>query len=116
MNEKDIKDLFSAAWGFHDSRLVDIKYIGKESYTDPTIVQVLFTGCWECDILLEFKRDVTIHLSSDDYCGDEISSSTILIKDGFVYWINDIIEDISELKEYHTYFRARSLKWKMINY
>ena len=30
----------------------DIKYIKKESYTDPTKVKVLFTGCWECDILL----------------------------------------------------------------
>lgn len=114
MNEKDILDLNAASWGFHDSHLEDIKYIKKESYSDPTIVQVLFTGCWECDILLEFKRDVFIHFYSDDSYTDEITISSILIKEGFIYWVNDKIEDVSELQEYHTYFKARSLKWKMI--
>lgn len=115
MNQKDINDLYSAAFNFHDSHLIDIKYITKESYSDPTTVQVLFSGCWECDILLEFKRDVIIYFNSNDSFTDEIMIAKVLMKDGFIYWVNDNIEDVSELQEYHTYFKARSLKWKMIN-
>ena len=84
-NEKDAKDLLHAAWGFHDAELESISYKLKETYNDPSVVQVLFTGCWECDILLEFKRDVLIHFNIDDNCSYEIFDSNILFNDGYIY-------------------------------
>lgn len=114
-NEKDAKDLLHAAWGFHDAELDNISYKLKETYNDPSVVQILFTGCWECDILLEFQRDVLIHFNIDDNCSHEIMDSNILFNDGYVYWVDDYIEDIKELNDSYIYFRGRSLKWKMIN-
>lgn len=113
-NRKDATDLLHAAWGFHDAELQSISYKLQELYNDPSIVQVLFTGCWECDILLEFQRDVLIHFNVDDNCSLEIFDSNILFNDGYVYWVDDCIEDIKELNDSLTYFRGRSLKWKMI--
>ena len=114
-NEKDAKDLLHAAWGFHDAELDNISYKLKETYNDPSVVQILFTGCWECDILLEFQRDVLIHFNIDDNCSHEIFDSNILFDNGYIYWVNDYIENVKDLSEEYIYFRGRSLKWKMIN-
>ncbi len=113
-NEKDAKDLLHAAWGFHDAILDNISYKVKEVYDDPSVVQVLFTECWECDILLEFQRDVLIHFSINDHNTSEIMDSNILFDDGYIYWVDDYIENIKEINDSYTYFRGRSLKWKMI--
>lgn len=114
-NEKDAKDLLHAAWGFHDAELKSISYKLKDVYNDPSVVQVLFTGCWECDILLEFQRDVLIHFNIDDYNSYEIMDSNILFDNGYIYWVDDYIENVKDLSEEYIYFRGRSLKWKMIN-
>lgn len=113
-NQKDVEDLMAASWGFHDSYLADIKYLKKEFYNDPTKIQFLFTGCWECNILLEFERDVLMYFISDDENSGEILNSNIIFDNGFVYWGDECIKDISEITDEYTYIRGRSLKWKMI--
>ncbi len=114
-NQKDAENLLSAAWGFHDATLKSISYELRESVSDPSCVRVLFTGCWECDIVLEFKKDVLIHLNCDDSATpDDIMDSNILFHDGFVYWVDDCIESVDDITEEYIYFRARSLAWKMI--
>lgn len=113
-NEKDAKDLLVAAWGFHDAILDNISYKVKKFYDDPSAVQLLFTGCWECDILLEFQIDVLIHFNFDDDSSYEIMASNILFDDGYIYWVDDDIENIKEINDSYTYFRGRLLKWKMI--
>ena len=104
----------SAAWEFHDATLKSISYELKENYYDPSCVRVLFTGCWECDIILEFKKDVLIHFNYDDNTMPDIMDSNILFHDGFVYWVDDCIESVDNITEDFIYFRARSLAWKMI--
>jgi hypothetical protein len=113
-NQKDADNLLSAAWGFHDATLKSISYELNENYYDPSCVRVLFTGCWECDILLEFKKDVSIHFNFDDNTMPDIMDSNILFHDGFVYWVDDCIESVDNITEDFIYFRARSLAWKMI--
>ena len=113
-NQKDAEDLLSAAWGFHDATLKSICYKAKENYDDPSNIQVLFTGCWECDILLEFKKDVLIHFNYDDNTIPDIMDSNILFHDGFIYWVDECIESVDDITEEYIYFRARSLAWKMI--
>ena len=117
--KKDADNLISAAWGFHDAILERISYQtkdpAKEAYDAPSRVQVLFTACWNCDILLEFCGDVSIHFGVDDHTMPQIMDCNILFCDGFVYWIDDLgVASVTDITNEHTYFRARSLKWKMI--
>ena len=75
----------------------------------------MFGGCWSCEIILEFNRDVLIHFVSEDDCSNNFFSSNIIFHDGFVYWVGEDVESVSDIEDYLTYFKARSLKWKMIN-
>lgn len=112
-SQKDADNLLSAAWGFHDATFKSIRYF-RENYNDPSCVRVSFTGCYNCDIVLEFKKDVFIHFNYDDNTIPDILDSNILFHDGFVYWVNDSIKSVDDLTESYIYFRARSLAWKMI--
>ena len=113
-NQKDADDLMSVSFGFHDATIKSICYQLKEGFYDPSSVQVLFTGCWECDVLLEFKKDVLVHFNYDDNTMPDILDSNIFFHDGFVYWVDDYIKSVDDIAEEYTYFRARSLAWKMI--
>lgn len=112
-NQKDAEDLLTAAWGFHDAKIADIHYKISEHYEDPSSIQVLFTGCWDCDILLEFKTDILLHFNVDD---GYLMESNILFHDGFIYWVDEFIENTDDITEENIYFRARSLAWKMITH
>ncbi len=50
----------------------------------------------------------------DEYNSYEIMDSNILFDHGYVYWVDDNIENVKEINDSYTYFRGRSLKWKMI--
>ncbi len=107
-SEKDVESLKSAAWDFHDSYIESLHYqYGDERAT------VIFKGCWNCAIELMFGDIETVHLSRRDYY-DFIFSSSILFKDGFVYWVDDVVEKVEEITDDMTYFKARVLMWKMI--
>lgn len=41
--------------------------------------------------------------------------ANILFDDGYVYWVDEFIENVNEISDDFIYFRGRSLKWKMIN-
>ena len=113
-NQKDADDLLSAAWGFHDAVIKDIRYQMKERFDDPSYVRVFFAGCWDCDIVLEFKKDILVHFNIDDNNIPDLFEANILFHDGFVYWVDDSVDDVGKISEEHIYFRARSLAWKMI--
>lgn len=113
-NEKDANDLLEAAFWFHDSILDHISYKVQVNYNDPSVVELLFTGCWECDIMLVFESDVLIHFNRNDVDMYEIMDSNILFDDFYVYWVDDDLENINQIDDSFTYFRGRSLKWKMI--
>ena len=111
---KDAEDLLNAAWGFHDAEIDSINYILQENYDDPSVVQVHFIGCWDAEIILEFSGDILIHFNVNDTNSLEIMASNILFDNGFIYWVGEYVESINEIEDEYTYFRARSLKWKII--
>ena len=113
-NQKDAENLMSAAWGFHDAVIKSIHYKINEQYDAPSCVEVLFTGCWECDIILKFKYDILVHFKVDDNIILDILDSSILFHNGFIYWVDDYIQNVERITEQCTYFRARSLAWRMI--
>ena len=45
----------------------------------------------------------------------KIAGKVMGFNDGYVYWVDDYIENVKDLSEEYIYFRGRSLKWKMIN-
>ena len=113
-DQKDIENLMTASFGFHDAYISDIKYLKKETYDGQTTVQVLFSNCWESEFLLEFEKDVIIHMVSNDDYDNEIFDSTVFFENGYIYWVDEEIKNASEIQENFTYFKARSLKWKCI--
>ena len=114
--QKDAEDLLTAAWGFHDAYVKDIKYFDAIDTEDGTRkVQVLFGGCWSCEIILEFNTDVLIHFVSEDDATNDFYSSNIIFHDGFIYWVGDDVKSVQDIADYFTYFKARFLKWKLIN-
>lgn len=112
-NQKDADDLLAAAWGFHDSDIKSIIYEVKENYQEPSI-RVEFANCWNCNILLEFKEDVLIHYNANDAQIFEILESNIIFHDGYIYWVDPYVENVKDVTEKHTYFRGRSLIWKIV--
>lgn len=108
-NEQDMKNLMSAAWGFHDGVIEKIVENG-----DSDSLEVVFSGCWGSRITLLFQSDV--HFSSDETESQEfIFGSNVFFENGFVYWVDDFdINSETELiaaKDIR-YFKARTLSWK----
>lgn len=107
-NEDDVKNLMSTAWGFHDG-IIDKITFNYESDT----VEIIFSGCWGCKIILRFQCDVAIGFSN---CySDFIMSSNVFFENGFVYWVDDWeIKNEAGLVDAknRSYFKARSLSWK----
>ncbi len=108
-NEKDVEDLKSAAWDFHDSSIELFNYQHKSRS-----LTVLFEGCWSSKIELIFENIETAHFYSNDNLVEEIYSSSIFFNDGFVYWIDENIDSLENITDKMSYFKARSLKWKII--
>lgn len=108
-NEKDVENLMSVAWGFHDGIIEKITYNNKDN------IEVVFSGCWGSKITLIFQANPKAHVSFDDEYCYYVMSSNIFFEDGFVYWVEENqINSTEELNKYPSvnYFRARALKWK----
>lgn len=111
-NEKDADSLLELAFGFHDALIVDININNGSNYDDSSTVEVTFSGCWGCNVTLLFQGDILVHYLLDDECSNEIFDSSILFENEYIYWVDGSINNVTQLKDYHTYFRAKSLKWK----
>ena len=93
-------------------KLMKSNIIGNLNIMILSSVKVQFSGCWDCDITLVFERDILIHYPIDDNGTNEISGSSILFNKGYIYWVNELLDDISQIDNSFIYFKARSLKWK----
>lgn len=107
-NDDDVKNLMSAAWGFHDGIIDKITFNNKSD-----VVEIIFSGCWGCKVTLRFQYDVEIGFSN---CYKElIFSSGVFFENGFVYWVDDSeIKNEAKLVDdkNRNYFKARTLSWK----
>ncbi len=107
-NERDVENLMSTAWGFHDAIIERIVFDGEHDVAD-----IIFSGCWGCKITLRFQLGVEIHVSHDEFF--EIMDSNVFFENGYVYWADDYkIKSEAELtkKKNVTFFKARALSWK----
>ncbi len=109
-NEKDIDNLMVLAGWFHDACI--------ESHEEKDgVLYVLFDGIWGGKIEMWFSGDVEYDMTSvdleegnDPYWMD----STMLIKDGFIYFVDDADMEVEKIGEGYCWFKARNVKYHAI--
>jgi len=108
--EQDIKNLDWTTGGFHDAYIKEIKQNGDMLY-------VLFDGTWGCKVELWFSGDVEYDVSSRDpeKYDPYWFGSTILLKDGFVYFADEENLTAEKIKQGgYCWFKARNMKYHII--
>ena len=109
-NAKDIEDLEWASGGFHDAR------IAKEELLQDGTLYLRFDGTWGCEIEVWFSGDLEYDTSSrnpDNYDPYWLGS-TIILKDGFVYFVDEEDMTVDRISEGYCYFKARHMKYRII--
>lgn len=109
-SEKDIEDLEWASGGFHDAR------IAKEELQEDGTLYLRFDGTWGCEIEVWFWGDLEYDTSSRD---PETSDpywfgSTVILQDGFVYFVDDDDMTVDQITTGYCYFKARHMKYRII--
>ena len=106
----DIKNLQYAAFDFHDA------YIKEKVLQSDGNLYLLFDGIWGCKIEVWLWGDLEYDTSSRDSkdCDPYWFCSTILLQDGFVYFIDDDDVTIDEMKNGCCWFKARHMKYHII--
>lgn len=108
--QKDIEDLQCVSGGFHDAR------IAKKELQDDGTLYLRFDGTWGCEIEVWFSGD----LEYDKSCRDSDTvdpywfSSTLLLQDGFVYFVDAEDMTVDKITKGYCYFKARHMKYKII--
>ena len=107
---KDIDDLMWATGEFHDA------YIDKLEERPDGSLYVIFEGIWGCTLEVWFEGDVAYSTKNrDPQVGDPYwFSSTIILQDGFVYLIDDEDMTVEEDMDGYSWFKARSMKYRII--
>lgn len=109
-SENDIEDFDWATGNFHDA------YIEKEIMQDDGTLYLLFEGIWGCSVEVWFWGDVEYDTSSrGPYEGNQYwYSSTVILKDGFVYFVDEEDMTVDKINERYCYFKARNMKYRII--
>lgn len=109
-SEKDIKDLQWASGYFHDAR------IAEEKLQDDGSLYLLFDGVWGCSIEVWFWDDLEYNTSSRDPEKHDPYwyGSTIILQDGFVFFVDDDNMTVDKITEDYCYFKARHMKHHII--
>lgn len=109
-SEKDIEDLQCASGYFHDARIVE------EKLQDDGKLYLLFDGVWGCSIEMWFWGDLEYDTSSRD--PEEYDpfwyDSTIILQDGFIFFVDDDDMTVDKITKDCCYFKARHMKYHII--
>lgn len=109
--QKDIKNLEWASGGFHDAR------IAKKKLQDDDTLYLLFDGTWGCKIEVWFSGDLEYDISRRDPENDDPfcwHGSTIILQNGFVYFVDEKDMTVDKIEKGYCYFRARQMKYRII--
>ncbi|MBD5087174.1 MAG: hypothetical protein HDT32_07500 [Clostridiales bacterium] len=103
--ESDAENLLVAAWYFHDS------YIEIAKIEDDRIT-VTFCGCWNSKVELTFEGHIQYRYEPYNEYSANIDFASILFSDGYVYWVDEDVTDVSDITDDMMFFRGKTLKWK----
>ena len=105
----DIRDLKWVSGGFHDAFIAEKKECGNSLY-------LLFDGTWGCKIEVWFEGDISYDTSSRDpeKFDPYWFGSTVKIDNGFIYLIDDEDVSINDINSSYCWFKARTMKYRVI--
>lgn len=77
---------------------------------------LIFDGTWSCEIEVWFWGDLEYDLSIRKPEEDDPYwfGSTVILQDGFVYFIDEYDMTVDEITEGYCYFKARHMKYRII--
>lgn len=109
-NQQDIEDLDWVSGGFHDAR------IAKEKLQDDGTLYLRFDGTWGCEIEVWFSGDLEYDTSSraPEECDPYWYGSTVILHNGFVYFVDEEDMTVDKITSGYCYFKARHMKYKVI--
>ncbi len=109
-NQQDIEDLDWVSGGFHDAR------IAKEKLQDDGTLYLRFDGTWGCEIEVWFSGDLEYDTSSraPEECDPYWYGSTVILHNGFVYFVDEEDMIVDKITSGYCYFKARHMKYKVI--
>ena len=108
--ETDIENLLYTVGGFHDA------FIAKEELKEDGTLYLLMDGTWGCKIEIWFWGDLEYSTSSRNPDETDLYwyGSTLILQDGFVYFIDETDMTVDEIGPGYCYFKARHMKYKII--
>lgn len=108
--QKDIDDLMWACGGFQ------VVWIEKEELQEDGTLYLRFDGTWGCKIEVWFWGDLEYDTSSRNQEESDPfwSGSTVLLQDGFVFFIDDDDMTVDDIGSGCCYFKARHMKYHVI--
>lgn len=108
--EKDIEDFRAATRGFHDAWIIE------EKLQEDGKLYLLFDGVWGCNVEIWFWGDLEYDTSSRHQENSDPFwfYSTLLIQDGFIYFVDDEEMTVDEITEEYCYFKARHMMYHLI--
>lgn len=109
-NEKDIENLYCASGWFHDA------YIKERKMLDDGTLYLLFDGIWGCSIEVWFWGDVEYDTESrnPEWNDPYWYGSTIILQDGFIYFVDEDDMTVDEIGKGYCWFKARHMKYHII--
>lgn len=115
-NQKDINDLLSCSFGFHDSYLTSIKFVNRVFKPERPSLEVVFEGCWGLTITLIIIGELDFHFNFDDSTSTaDIYEANIFFENDKIYWTDCSAKSFDEIDEECVYFSGKVMKWKMNN-
>ncbi len=109
-NNDDIKRLMLVSRGFHDAGIKEIKELDEDS------LYVRFDGTWECEIEMYFEGDVSYCIESRNPESDNLDwfCSSIMIQDGFIYFVDEDEMTVEDITDEYCWFKARRIRYHVI--
>lgn len=106
----DIENLEWVSGGFHDAIIEECRNLADGS------LYVKFGGIWGCKIEMWFWGDVEYDISSrnPDECDPYWFGSTLILQDGFVYFVDEENMTVDEIGYGYCWFKARHMKYHVI--
>ncbi len=109
-SDSDIKNLYWATGAFHDARIVE------EELQDDGTLYLRFDGTWGCEVEVWLWGDLEYDTSSRDpeKWDPYWFGATVLMQDGFIYFIDDDDMTVDQINQSYCYFKARHMKYRII--
>lgn len=106
--EKDIHDLLCVAGGFHDA------YVDRCEPRQDGSLYVFFKGEWGCSIEILFSGEVSWSIKSRDDDSKWWFDSSVLLQDGFVYFVDEEGMTVDRISDEYCWFKARHMKYHIL--